>query len=76
MEFAKIIGKPKLTNGLCCSLLVLAAILVFYNSLQNEIVYDDHFVVVQNDQIRTLDALDFLTTEYWAGFKKEGALPP
>ena len=71
MEFAKKIRNTKLTNVLCSNLLVLASILVFYNSLQNELVYDDHFVVVQNEKIRTLDALDFLITEYWVGFKKE-----
>ena len=72
MEIFKVVRDQQIGRVLGSALLILAVVLVFYNSLQNEFVYDDHFVVVQNAKVKTLDPLDLLTTEYWSGFKQEG----
>ena len=72
MEIFKVIRDQQIGRALGSVLLVFAVVLVFYNSLQNEFVYDDHFVVVQNAKVKTIDPLDLLTTEYWSGFKQEG----
>lgn len=59
-------------GALAILLPVLVAALVYLNGLGNGFVYDDHFVVVQNEHILTLGLSKIFGHEYWAGFKREG----
>ncbi|MCZ6631954.1 MAG: DUF1736 domain-containing protein [bacterium] len=52
---------------------VLGASLVYLNTLGNGFVYDDHYVVVQNQLVKTLDPLEIFTREYWSGFTSQQA---
>ena len=52
-------------------LVILACVLAFGNSLNNGFVYDDHFVVVQNDHIHSVDLIQIFGSEYWGGFAQE-----
>ena len=54
-------------------LTILAAALVYLNSLPNGFVYDDHFVVAQNPAVRELSPLKIFGSEYWSGFAQENA---
>lgn len=49
----------------------LAAFLVFANSLGNELVYDDHFLIERNRLLLEADVWGILTTHYWAGYEGE-----
>ena len=51
----------------------LVAALVYLNTLGNGFVYDDHFVVAQNDHIRSLNPVTIFGSEYWSGFASETA---
>jgi len=60
----------KRLNPLYCYLIItVVTIIVFYNSLSNEFVFDDESVIVNNQSIKTLDNLSrFFTAE--DGFHK------
>ena len=49
----------------------LAAFLVFANSLDNGLVYDDHFLIERNRLLHEADVWGILTTHYWAGYEGE-----
>ncbi len=60
------------SNAVPGLLVVLAAGLVYLNSLSNGFVYDDHFVVVQNDLVHRVDLPRIFGNEYWSGFSQDG----
>ena len=54
-------------------IVVVAAWVVYFNSLGNGFVYDDHFVLLQNDAVRQIDLFGIFGAEYWKGFAQDGS---
>jgi tetratricopeptide (TPR) repeat protein len=52
-------------------ILALACFLPYWNSLGNDFVYDDHYVVESNAVVRSLSVVDIFTSPFWQGFASE-----
>ena len=52
-------------------ILALACFLPYWNSLGNDFVYDDHYVVESNAVVRYLSVVDIFTSPFWQGFASE-----
>ncbi len=52
---------------------VFVAGFVYINSLGNGFVYDDHFVLLQNEAVKQVDLFGIFGAEYWKGFAQDGS---
>ncbi|MSS71616.1 MAG: tetratricopeptide repeat protein [Candidatus Latescibacteria bacterium] len=57
------------SRGLPILILVAVTFAVYANSLPNRLVYDDHFLIEGNWQVRDGDLRGIFTTHYWGGYE-------
>ena len=57
------------SRGLPILIILAVTLAVYANSLSNGLVYDDHFLIEGNRQVRAFDLRGIFTTHYWGGYE-------
>lgn len=69
--------KPKASLNLSYLLVILITCLVYINSLNNGFVYDDNYMIVENDYLRGLENIPlFFSSKLTTGFIPQGMYRP